>query len=118
MAGAKPSRSALQSLMISMDVSAKELREILADSFFSKTRHAEPYTPTPSDDQGPLDNLFTLAELDDALRLRNAKSVPRPDGIPYSAIKNLPHNDKEALLDYYNDIWVTVDVPHMERSMG
>lgn len=118
MAGAKHSRTALESLMINMYVSPQELGGVLADSLFSKSRHVEPYTPKPHDQQGPLDNLFTPAELDDALRLSNAKSAPGPDGILYSALRNLPDNGKETLLDYYNDIWETGNVPAHGKKLG
>lgn len=48
MAGKKPSRTDLQSLIVSMDVSAQELGEVLADSFFLNDIWGT-YTATPPD---------------------------------------------------------------------
>ena len=53
---------------------------------------------------------FTLSELDEALS-NSHNTAAGPDDIPYELPKHLPTTSKQVLLDIFNKIWVSGEVP-------
>ena len=58
---------------------------------------------------------FSLSELIDSLKRSNNTSVG-PDEIHYEFLKQLPDISLLFLLDIYNDIWSSGNVPHLWKQ--
>ncbi|XP_077558174.1 uncharacterized protein LOC144173782 [Haemaphysalis longicornis] len=73
-----------------------------------------PFLPrtTPPEMNTSLNDPFTMAELLSALQETKITSAPGPDGITYSALRNLPEAHKEQLLDWFNAIWESSVLPN------
>lgn len=59
---------------------------------------------------GEMNTLFTIAELDNALR-KLGKSSPGGDGICYTMLEKLTDKGKEVLLALYNKVWTEGIIP-------
>lgn len=59
---------------------------------------------------GVLNELFTITELNNALR-KLGKSSPGGDGICYSMLENLTDKGKEVLMCLYNKVWTEGIIP-------
>ena len=53
---------------------------------------------------------FTTRELCDALK-KSQDTAIRPDEIHYQLLKHLPRDSLVVLLDIYNDIWASGEIP-------
>jgi len=73
---------------------------------FLHTKREQERNPTTFDEDNneTYNNLFTQAELDNALKMSN-NTAPGQDQICYSMIRNLPDVTMQYLLDLYNSIW-------------
>ncbi|KAH9368214.1 hypothetical protein HPB48_009563 [Haemaphysalis longicornis] len=74
-----------------------------------------PLTPSYMDYSGEpnsdLDRPFTLRELEAALVGNAKRSAPGEDAITYTALRNLPDNAKEFLLQIFNQAWHSGSLP-------
>ncbi|KAH9376183.1 hypothetical protein HPB48_017175 [Haemaphysalis longicornis] len=66
------------------------------------------YSGEPNSD---LDRPFTLRELEAALVGNAKRSAPGEDAITYTALRNLPDNAKEFLLQIFNQAWDSGSLP-------
>ena len=104
--------------------SKKDIANTLADSF-SKNSSSENYTSKfrniknqqekqklkfTSDNTENYNSEFLLSELTDALSKAHDTS-PRPDDIHYQLLKHLPVSTLLILLEIFNDIWKTGNIP-------
>ncbi|KAM7303405.1 hypothetical protein ISCGN_013363 [Ixodes scapularis] len=58
-----------------------------------------------------MDEPFNMGELLEAIHTAKQESAPGPDGITYTALRNLSTEAKEKLLDKCNDIWAKGKIP-------
>ncbi|KAG0444228.1 hypothetical protein HPB47_014025 [Ixodes persulcatus] len=72
---------------------------------------AEVYTLLPIINEQQGDAPFTMAELIDALSLAKANSAPGPDQVTITALRNLPMEAMNELLDTFNAVWVEGAMP-------
>ena len=104
--------------------SKKDIANTLADSF-SKNSSSENYTPKfrniknqqekqklkfTSDNTEKYNSEFLLSELTDALSKAHDTS-PGPADIHYQLLKHLPVSTLLILLEIFNDIWKTGNIP-------
>ncbi|KAG0445304.1 hypothetical protein HPB47_017031, partial [Ixodes persulcatus] len=66
---------------------------------------AEIYQPLQVEDPAPENAPFTMGELLEALTAAKTDSAPGPDQVTVAALRNLPKEQLEELLQSYNDIW-------------
>lgn len=105
-------------LAIAIGHTMQETAEILADAF------ATPIPLPPGYQSGKessansrswppfaLDSDFTISELEFALRRCRRKSAPGPDGVTYQALRNLDRSQYSAILEAFNAIWRTAEIP-------
>ncbi|KAM7304187.1 hypothetical protein ISCGN_014087 [Ixodes scapularis] len=109
MTGKGRSRHSLQTLALSSNKSAEEAAEDLCARYAPVEAPERPREPnmTPR----PIDSPFTVQELQSALKKCRKKSAVGPDGIPYQALTNLTHEAQQAMVNWFNKIWETGDVP-------
>ena len=103
--------------------SKKDIANTLADSF-SKNSSSENYTSKfrilkinrknklkfTSDNTENYNSEFLLSELTDALSKAHDTS-PGPDDIHYQLLKHLPVSTLLILLEFFNGIWKTGNIP-------
>ncbi|KAG0445666.1 hypothetical protein HPB47_023495 [Ixodes persulcatus] len=92
----------------------KEILEELGSVFFPQPPNPPNqtiYSPGPSDGPADEDMPLTSWELDAAITQSNAKSAPGQDGVTTSMLRNAPQEAREAMLQWFNDIWVTSKIP-------
>ncbi|KAG0416801.1 hypothetical protein HPB47_006115 [Ixodes persulcatus] len=58
-----------------------------------------------------MEDQLNMGELLEAIYMANTGSAPGPDGITYQALRNLPEEAKQKLLDSYNEVWNSVVLP-------
>ena len=68
-----------------------------------------------SDNTKSYNQLFTLTKLQNSISKSN-NSAPSPDEIPYTFLKELPAISLKYLLDIYNDIWTTDNIPTLWKQ--
>ena len=54
---------------------------------------------------------FSLKELDDALKACKYRSAPGQDNIPNKVLKNLPYFTRKLILDLFNRVWESHNIP-------
>ncbi|KAJ3666828.1 hypothetical protein Zmor_002258 [Zophobas morio] len=70
------------------------------------------FAPPQIDSVHPLNNIFSLEELENALQAC-PNSAAGPDDIPFIFLQNLPCTGKVILLNLYNDIWTGHSFPEL-----
>ncbi|KAH9377859.1 hypothetical protein HPB48_014659 [Haemaphysalis longicornis] len=97
---------------------AKALAQGTASDLFNQLASLylpPPLTPSYMDYSGEpnsdLDRPFTLRELEAALVGNAKRSAPGQDAITYTALRNLPDNAKEFLLQIFNQAWDSGSLP-------
>lgn len=63
-------------------------------------------------DTDPMNAPFSMAEVNRAIDLIKRISAPGRDGIDYMMIKRLSAEFRSSLLEIFNDIWNTADIPY------
>lgn len=118
---------------VAMKITTPELAELLADNFAPPACPVPPQglPPLPANNRPALFNPerffptegilleiralctedFTLSELTVVLNSRRKRSAPGADGITYQALRNIDHSMMPRLLDAYNVVWRTGQLP-------
>ncbi|KAG0422878.1 hypothetical protein HPB47_001326 [Ixodes persulcatus] len=114
LAGKTKTRNTGSNLALRLNITEEQLAELAGEQFFPQ----QP-TPTPAEvytllhiineQQG--DAPFTMAELIDALSLAKANSAPGPDQANITALRNLPKEAMNELLDTFNAVWMEGAMP-------
>ena len=104
--------------------SKKDIANTLAD-YFSENSSSENYSAKfrkikdqqekqklkfTSDNSESYNSKFSITELTDALSKAHDSS-PGPDDIHYQLLKHLPSSTLSILLEIYNSIWATGNIP-------
>lgn len=103
-------------LALALGRTVRETAELFADSFSSVALVTSlGVTPSPlcldDGEPCPLDDCFTLSELEASLCQLRRKSASGPDGVSNQALRNLPETSKSWLLARLNQIWITAVIP-------
>ena len=75
-----------------------------------KTKIEKQKLPTKGGTKEEYNNLFTIDELQNALRMRK-QTAPGLDNIHYAMIEHLSESAAYALLKFFNKVWVTGKIP-------
>lgn len=66
--------------------------------------------------ESPLNEKFKYEELTRALSMIRRNSAPGRDGVEYIMLKNLTEEMKNILLNMYNEVWFTGEIPDTWRK--
>lgn len=114
LSGKTKTRNTGSNLALRLKISEERLADEAGEHFFPQQPNPPPtetYTRQPILHEQPADAPFTLAELVDALSSANAKSAPGLDKITVTALRNLPTDAMEELLETFNKIWSEGEIP-------
>ncbi|KAM7304436.1 hypothetical protein ISCGN_014336 [Ixodes scapularis] len=103
----RKSRNAAQNLALRLNITEEELAVRAGELFFPQVSAAPPRTSkTPESthtleapEEPGMEDQLNMGELLEALYTANTGSAPGPDGITYQALRNLPEEAKEKLLN-------------------
>ncbi|KAM7304248.1 hypothetical protein ISCGN_014148 [Ixodes scapularis] len=117
MLGQKREQKAPLTLALKTDTSVEDLADAAGDQFFPQpiatTTNSipNPYTPVLANSADPMDQPFTLGELETALHNGKAHSAPGPDKITILMLRNLPQDAKHQLIEGINAVWEQGQLP-------
>lgn len=97
-------RTAGQNLALRLNIDEAALANMATNVFFPQplctcSPTETKATSTTDTQESPMDSPFTMAELVTAISQSASASAAGPDGIACSALRNLPDNILEQLLD-------------------
>lgn len=102
----------LSKILLATDTNPEILEQELIRALYPDS------TPTPTSnltprqfDVTPLDSPFTLGELMSALASFRRSTTPGEDAVTYKLLKNLPKTAHTKLLEIFNVIWDTGQIP-------
>ncbi|KAM7315877.1 hypothetical protein ISCGN_005660 [Ixodes scapularis] len=108
------SKNTGSNLALRLNITEEELAKAAGESFFPQPAKEPPdtcYAPEPINALIPEDSPFTMGELLDALAKAKSNTAPGPDHITITALRNLPDEEMRELLDKYNEIWESGQLP-------
>lgn len=133
--GRKVNRHPVLAVAISLGISEAALAELLADHFAPPAALAAAILPVGLPPANPPTCLLelhpewatsqiaaicqdplTLHELQTALRRGKRRSAPGADGVTLQMLRNLATSEQRRLLDCYNNIWWSGQVPEAWRT--
>lgn len=109
----RKARNAAQNLALRLNITEEEMAVRAGELFFPQVSAAPPRTSKTSERTHTLEapaepgmeDQLNMGELLEAIYTANTGSAPGPDGITYQALRNLPEEAKQKLLDSYNEVW-------------
>ncbi|KAG0442980.1 hypothetical protein HPB47_015418 [Ixodes persulcatus] len=114
----RKTRNAAQNLALRINITEKKLAAKAGQLFFPQTaicnrrdyKRKKTLSAKPPQEPG-IDEPFNIGELLEAIHTAKQESALGPDGITYTALRNLSTEAKEKLLDKYNDVWAKGKLP-------
>ncbi|KAM7290321.1 uncharacterized protein ISCGN_026966 [Ixodes scapularis] len=108
--GAKrKTRNAAQNLALKLNISEAEMAIRAGELFFPQEEDRANQKPVAMNTRTPeeegMEDPLNMGELIEAIYTAKTGSAPGPDGVTYQALRNLPEESKQKLLDKYNTVW-------------
>lgn len=100
----------LTKIQLTLQLGDEELRKVLCDTFYPRTTVQDLPHYTAHSNSG-MDSDFTAAELSLVLSYMNKNTAPRADGITYAMLRNLSDDQQIILLEFFNKIWRSGNLP-------
>lgn len=104
-------RNHLIKIKLSTRLTSGELEAQLKSTFFPDNSPQQATPITPDFAANDIDEPFTLEELRRAINSIKKNTTPGVDQIPYKLLKNLTTDQQIQLLAFYNQIWLTGQIP-------
>lgn len=114
LAGKTKAQNTGSNIALKLKITEEQLAHQAGTLFFPQQHpppEAEIYQPLQVEDPAPENAPFTMGELLEALTAANTNSAPGPDQVTVAALRNLPKEELEELLQSYNDIWDGGEIP-------